>query len=104
MALIDKGRVCVITKGSDAGKVVVVNEVMDKNFVKISGERVKERRCNIRHLEPTSQVSKTAAAKKVKVKEKKTQAKKPRAKKATEKKTTKKKAPKKAKAEKGKKK
>ena len=61
--MMEKGRVCVVTRGSDAGKTVVIRDVMDKNFVKISGEHVKERRCNIAHLEPTAQVTEKMPAK-----------------------------------------
>lgn len=52
--IMDAGRICIVSRGSDAGKEVVVNEVIDKNFVMISGESVKQRKVNIKHLEPTS--------------------------------------------------
>ncbi len=45
---------CLPLDDRDSGEEVVVNEVVDKNFVIISGEKVKQRRINIRHLEPTS--------------------------------------------------
>ena len=49
--MITIGRVCVKTAGRDAGKKCVVVEVMDKNFVMITGE-TRRRKCNIDHLEP----------------------------------------------------
>lgn len=52
--IVEPGRICIVRQGSDAGEEVVVNEVVDKNFVIISGEKVKQRRINIRHLEPTA--------------------------------------------------
>lgn len=52
--MMDAGRICIVRAGSDAGKEVVVNEIMDKNFVMISGEQVKQRKINVKHLEPTS--------------------------------------------------
>jgi len=52
--MMDAGRICIVSRGSDAGKEVVVNEIIDKNFVMISGENVKQRKINIKHLEPTS--------------------------------------------------
>jgi ribosomal protein L14E/L6E/L27E len=55
--IFEPGRVCIVTKGADAGKEVVVKEVIDANFVKIAGEQVKERRANVAHLEPTSKVA-----------------------------------------------
>lgn len=52
--MIDVGRICIKTAGKDAGKKVVVVDAMDGNFVLIDGP-VKRKRCNIAHLEPTSQ-------------------------------------------------
>ena len=52
--MMDAGRICIVSRGSDAGKEVVVNEIIDKNFVMVSGEKVKQRKINIKHLEPTS--------------------------------------------------
>ncbi len=54
--MIEVGRVCVKTRGREAGKKCVVVDLIEKNFVlvigpeKISG--IKRRRCNISHLEP----------------------------------------------------
>ncbi|MEM3609465.1 MAG: hypothetical protein QW076_00955 [Candidatus Anstonellales archaeon] len=53
----DKGRVCVKTKGRDAGQLCVVVEKIDDNFVKIvSKTRKKIRKCSINHLMPTNRV------------------------------------------------
>lgn len=49
------GRVCVKLAGREAGKKCVVVDVIDKNYVLVSGPEVKRRRCNIGHLEPLEQ-------------------------------------------------
>lgn len=52
MALVEPGRVCVKMFGRDAGKRAVVTKVIDSNFVSIiTSVRLKERKCNVRHLE-----------------------------------------------------
>lgn len=53
--MIEVGRVCVKTAGREAGKRVVVVDVLDENFVLIAGVGVRRRRCNIAHLEPLEQ-------------------------------------------------
>ena len=74
MALIETGRVCIILKGADAGKQAVIKEVVDKKFVIIAGEKVKERRSNVKHLELTAKkVGTIPKGKEVKPKEKKEQ-------------------------------
>lgn len=45
------GRVCVKIAGKESGRVCVVVEKIDENFVIVDGF-VKRRRCNIKHLEP----------------------------------------------------
>lgn len=47
------GRVCVKTRGREAGKECVVVDIVDENYVLVDGPKVKRRRCNVRHLEPT---------------------------------------------------
>ncbi|NPA24067.1 MAG: 50S ribosomal protein L14e [Crenarchaeota archaeon] len=53
----DVGRICVKTAGREAGRKCVIVDIIDQNFVLITGPRqltgVKRRRANIRHLEPT---------------------------------------------------
>ncbi|HQT44932.1 MAG TPA: 50S ribosomal protein L14e [Candidatus Micrarchaeota archaeon] len=59
MAAIEVGRVCVKTAGNDAGDKVTITKIIDKNFVEVKKENGKKAvRCSIRHLEPTSEVSK----------------------------------------------
>lgn len=53
MAAIEKGRVCVKTAGREAGEKCAIVEIIDENFVEVVGEAIKNRRCNIAHLEPT---------------------------------------------------
>jgi len=52
MASIEVGRVCVKTAGREAGEKCVIIELIDENFVEVVGGSVKNRRCNINHLEP----------------------------------------------------
>ncbi len=53
----DVGRVCVKIAGREAGRKCVIVDIIDQNFVLITGPKsltgVKRRRVNIRHLEPT---------------------------------------------------
>jgi len=51
--VMEVGRVCVKIAGHEAGRRCVIVEPLDDNNVVISGPRVKRRRCNIAHLEPT---------------------------------------------------
>jgi len=51
--VIEVGRVCVKLAGREAGKRCVIVDIVDNNFVIVSGPKVKRRRCNIAHLEPT---------------------------------------------------
>jgi len=52
----DVGRICVKTRGRDAGKRCVVVDVLDKSFVVCTGPRqltgVRRRRVNMSHLKP----------------------------------------------------
>jgi len=54
---IDVGRICVKLAGREAGKKCVIVEVIDKNFVLVTGPKkvngVKRRRVNVNHIEPT---------------------------------------------------
>jgi len=55
---LEVGRVCVKTRGREAGRKCVIVDVIDDNFVLVTGPKqvtgVKRRRCNIKHLEPTT--------------------------------------------------
>jgi large subunit ribosomal protein L14e len=46
------GRVCVKIAGKDSGKLCVIADRIDDNFVIIDGN-LKRKKCNIKHLEPT---------------------------------------------------
>jgi large subunit ribosomal protein L14e len=66
--IMEPGRVCVKLAGREAGKKCVVVEIQDKNFVVVLGEGIRRRRCNISHLEPTSEtikLKKTASDKEI---------------------------------------
>ncbi|UCE14961.1 MAG: 50S ribosomal protein L14e [Candidatus Heimdallarchaeota archaeon] len=55
MAAIEVGRVIVKTAGREALMKAVIVDLVDQNFVLISGagiSPVKRRRCNIKHLRP----------------------------------------------------
>lgn len=57
MPAIDVGRICVKLSGREAGKKCIVVDIVDKNFVLITGPRqlngVKRRRVNVSHIEAT---------------------------------------------------
>jgi len=59
---IDVGRVCVKLAGREAGKKCIIVEVVDKNFVLVTGPKkvngVKRRRVNVNHIEPTEKMIK----------------------------------------------
>ncbi len=54
---IEVGRICAKIAGREAGKKCVIVDVIDKNFLLITGPKqvnnVKRRRVNIGHVEPT---------------------------------------------------
>jgi len=60
MASFEVGRVCVKLSGRETGKKCVVVDVVDKNFVLVTGPKtvtgVRRRRTNVDHLEPTTEV------------------------------------------------
>ena len=53
------GRICVKTVGREAGKKCIIVDIVDKNFVLITGPKtasgIKRRRANINHVEPTQE-------------------------------------------------
>ena len=57
MPAIEVGRICVKIAGREAGRKCVIVDVIDKNFVLITGPKnvngLKRRRVNINHVEPT---------------------------------------------------
>jgi len=55
MPAIDVGMIAVVIAGRRAGQKVVVVDVIDRNFVLVTGaglNKVKRRRMNVKHLEP----------------------------------------------------
>ncbi|MEB3851229.1 MAG: 50S ribosomal protein L14e [Desulfurococcales archaeon] len=56
MAAIEVGRLCVKLYGREAGRKCVIVDIIDENFVLITGPKsltgVKRRRANIDHIEP----------------------------------------------------
>lgn len=59
MPTIEVGRVCVKLNGREAGRKCVIVDVIDKNFVLITGPQkvngVRRRRTNLKHVEPTTE-------------------------------------------------
>ncbi|MEM1589843.1 MAG: 50S ribosomal protein L14e [Candidatus Bathyarchaeia archaeon] len=59
MPAIEVGRICVKVCGREAGRKCVVVDIIDKNFVLVTGPKsvtgVKRRRANINHLEPLAE-------------------------------------------------
>jgi len=57
MPAIEVGRICVKLRGREAGKKCVIVDIIDSNYVLITGPKeitgVKRRRVNINHIEPT---------------------------------------------------
>jgi LSU ribosomal protein L14E len=57
MSIIEVGRICVKTRGREAGKKCVIVDIIDENYVLVTGPKdvngVKRRRVNILHIEPT---------------------------------------------------
>ena len=55
MPAIEVGRICVKIAGREAGEKCVIVEVIDDKFVEVVGTTMKNRKCNIKHLEPVDQ-------------------------------------------------
>ncbi len=59
MPSIEVGRICVKLNGRETGRKCVIVDVIDKNFVLISGPQkitgIRRRRTNVKHLEPTTE-------------------------------------------------
>ena len=57
-AAIEIGRICVKTMGREAGRKCVIVDIIDDDFVLVTGPKdisgVRRRRANIAHLEPTT--------------------------------------------------
>jgi large subunit ribosomal protein L14e len=55
MVAIEIGRVCIKTAGREAGEKCEIVDIIDSSFVEVKsvdGSSIKNRRCNINHLEP----------------------------------------------------
>jgi len=57
MPAIDIGRICIKLTGREAGKKCIIVDIVDRNFVLVTGPKqlngVKRRRVNVSHIEPT---------------------------------------------------
>lgn len=57
MPVIEAGRICVKIVGREAGHKCIIVDLIDKNFVLITGPKevtgIKRRRANVNHIEPT---------------------------------------------------
>ncbi|RLG74646.1 MAG: 50S ribosomal protein L14e [Thermoprotei archaeon] len=55
MPAIEVGRICVKIAGREAGRKCVIVDIIDDNFVLVTGPKqltgVKRRKCNIKHIE-----------------------------------------------------
>jgi large subunit ribosomal protein L14e len=60
MPAIEIGRICVKVAGREAGRKCVVVDIVDENFVIVTGPKsltgVRRRKTNIKHIEPTDKV------------------------------------------------
>lgn len=54
MPAIEKGRICMLTRGRRAGEEVTITKVVTDNFALVKTKDGKERKAAIRLLEPTS--------------------------------------------------
>ncbi|MBM3292126.1 50S ribosomal protein L14e [Candidatus Bathyarchaeota archaeon] len=56
MSIFEIGRICIKTSGRDSGKKCVIIDLLDKNFVLVTGPKektgVRRRRVNVNHLVP----------------------------------------------------
>lgn len=56
LTAIEVGRICVKTFGCEAGKKCIIVDLIDKNFVLVTGpksvNKVKRRKANVNHIEP----------------------------------------------------
>lgn len=50
MLLLEKGRVCIIKRGRDFGKLCVVLGPMEKNMVEVDGPKIQKHKINVSHV------------------------------------------------------
>lgn len=55
--LMTKGRVCIIKRGRDFGKLCVVLGNVEKNMVEIDGPKIQKHKINIFHVWPLDKTS-----------------------------------------------
>jgi ribosomal protein L14E/L6E/L27E len=69
MKVMDVGRVCIIKRGQDFGKLVMVSSVDSKsNMVEVEGAKLKKKKINALHLWPVDkEVKNVEELKKVKI-------------------------------------
>jgi len=57
MPAIEVGRICIKISGREAGHKCIIVDLIDKNFVLVTGPKeitgIKRRRANVSHIEPT---------------------------------------------------
>ncbi|MEM0004498.1 MAG: 50S ribosomal protein L14e [Desulfurococcaceae archaeon] len=62
MPAVEVGRICVKIAGREAGRKCVIVDLIDENFVLVTGPKqisgVKRRKVNIKHVEPTDKLIK----------------------------------------------
>jgi len=54
MAAIEEGKVCILKFGKGSGEEVTITKVIDDHFVMVKDAKGKEKRSNIKHLEPVA--------------------------------------------------
>ena len=54
MSVYDIGRVCVKLMGRETGYYCLIVDVIDKNYLLVDGLKVRRRRVNYKHIEPTT--------------------------------------------------
>ena len=56
MSAYDIGRIVVKTRGREAGNYAIIVDVIDKNYLLVDGLKIRRRRVNFNHVEPTQQL------------------------------------------------
>lgn len=56
MSAYDIGRIVVKTKGREAGNYAIIVDIIDKNYLLVDGLKIRRRRVNFNHVEPTQQL------------------------------------------------
>jgi large subunit ribosomal protein L14e len=56
MSSYDIGRIVVKTRGREAGNYAIIVDVIDKNYLLVDGLKIRRRRVNFNHVEPTQEL------------------------------------------------